>query len=190
MEHPLLQTVRKPDDVLDLGPVGIDAVRALVGRLGDAAWDRLDAGKENDFFCFHDTKHIIFRFVHGNRDARDVYDTPAWPIWRHVLQPLMDDVAARYGFVRPVFPKVMLARLAAGQRIDRHTDGAGSNLQTHKIHVPLSTNPDVVFEVGEGTFRLAEGRAYEVNNLVPHAVRNGGETDRVHLIFEVCDAGG
>ena len=32
------------------------------------------------------------------------------------------------------------------------------------------------------------GEAVEVNNLGPHWVRNDGDTDRVHLIFEYYDA--
>ncbi len=54
---------------------------------------------------------------------------------------VMAQAAAPYGCAEPVYPKAMLARLAAGHRIDRHMDGEGSHPLTHRIQVPLQTNP-------------------------------------------------
>jgi hypothetical protein len=34
---------------------------------------------------------------------------------------------------------------------------------------------------------FAEGEAVEVNNMGPHAVRNEGTSERIHLIFEYYD---
>ncbi len=82
----------------------------------------------------------------------------------------------------------MLARLLAGQEIDRHVDGTGSNLLTHETHVPLQTNPDALFTIEDDTRHLAYGNAYEVNNIVRHAAVNRGAEHRVHLIFEHFDA--
>ncbi|WP_264944744.1 aspartyl/asparaginyl beta-hydroxylase domain-containing protein [Sphingomonas canadensis] len=100
----------------------------------------------------------------------------------------MEQAIVPYRFRRPQFPKAMLARLRAHGVIERHVDGAGSNLRTHKIHVPLITNPKVVTTLGDREFHLEAGRAYEVNNVAPHAVRNDGDADRIHFIFEVFDA--
>lgn len=179
--------VAKPDDFRDLGPVDVGALRTLVERISDQAWARFDEGKENDYFCFHHTKHIVFRFIHQNRDPADFYDTPAWAVWSPILMPVMHDVVRVYGFSAPVFPKAMLARLEAGQKIDRHVDGKGSHLLTHKIHVPLATNPDATMVVNDRALHMELGRAYEVNNIAPHSVHNDGSTDRIHLIFEVCE---
>lgn len=177
--------VVKPDDVRDLGSVEIGALRKLVERVSDPAWAHLDEGKENDFFCFHHTKHIIFRFIPSNRDPAEAYATPAWAIWQPFLMPIMNEVTRHYDYPDPAIPKAMLARLEAGQIIDRHVDGAGSNLVTHKIHVPIITNPGALFIVNDQAFHLEAGRAYEVNNIVPHAAQNDGDEDRIHLIFEI-----
>ncbi len=99
----------------------------------------------------------------------------------------MDQVARHYDYSHPAYPKVMLARLAAGYSIDRHKDVARSNLYTHKIHIPLVTNPQVKFMVDNSVHFLMEGKAYEVNNIVSHAVDNSGKIDRIHFIFEVFD---
>ena len=78
----------------------------------------------------------------------------------------------------------MLAKLIHGYKIDAHIDAAPRNRQIHKIHIPISTNPDVIVTIGGEEFYLEEGYAYEVNNIVRHKVVNNGNTDRIHFIFE------
>jgi hypothetical protein len=179
--------VKKPGAVQRLGPVPIDRLTRIASRLTDEAWANEDAVKENDFVVFHHTQHLIFRFIRGNRDPEDFYTNPAWDVWKNELEPVMESAIESYGFAKPVFAKAMLARLKAGHEIDRHRDGAGSNLRCHKIHVPLVTNPQATFQVGEEFYHLEPGYAWEVNNIKPHGARNLGEIDRVHFIFEVFD---
>jgi hypothetical protein len=183
----VLPFVEKPKSVRDLGPVDPAALRDQVVRVSEQSWALEDGRKENDFEMFHHTRHIVFRFTPSNRDPLDYYDTPAWQVWQPLLQPLLDAAILPYGFAQPEFPKAMLARLEAGQVIDSHVDGAGSNLRTHKIHVPLITNPGALFMSRDEGFHLAYGRAWEVNNIAPHGGVNRGEADRIHLIFEVFD---
>ncbi|MCY4600503.1 MAG: aspartyl/asparaginyl beta-hydroxylase domain-containing protein [Acidobacteria bacterium] len=161
-----------------------------MARLSERVWVQEDATKENDFRCFHHTRHVIFRFIACNRDPRRFYSRPSWAVWERMLLPVIAKAAAPYEFVAPVYPKVMLARLEAGHRIDLHVDGEGSHPLTHKVHVPLETNPAAVLQVDGADFHLAAGRAFEVNNLVPHGAFNGGASDRIHLIFEVFEGAG
>lgn len=179
--------VSKPHTVRELRPVDVVRLKALVSRISEDVWALEDAGKENAFACFHHTRHIIFRFIDGGRDHRVWYDRPVWQAWQSQILPVLHAAVQPYGFRQPVFPKVMLARLAAGYGIDRHVDGAGPNLHTHKIHVPLQTSEGAIFSVGDDHCHLREGVAYEVNNIRPHAAMNGGTTDRIHLIFEVFE---
>ena len=62
-----LPKVEKPATVLDLGAVDVQALRARVERLSEKAWDLNNAHKWNDFDCFDHTRHVIFRFIHGNQ---------------------------------------------------------------------------------------------------------------------------
>jgi Aspartyl/Asparaginyl beta-hydroxylase len=187
-DEPLPPRVRLPQPIRDLGPVDIAALLKQVSVLSELAWTREDEAKENKFEVFGHTQHMVFRFSEDSRDPRRFHDNPAWHIWRPVLMPVIEQAIAPYGFRQPVFPKAMLARLAARGVIDRHVDSAQTNLRTHKIHVPLVTNPGVTMSLGDSEHHLALGRAYEVNNVIFHGVRNDGETDRIHFIFEVFDA--
>ncbi len=179
--------VIKPEFIRPLGSIDISPIKNVISRTTDRVWNLENEQKENKFDCFHDTRHIVFRFIEGMRDHRRFYSNPNWHVWQSRLQPMMSRAIAPYGIRQPEFPKVMLARLAAGSAIDRHVDGAGSNLYTHKIHIPIQSNPGAKIIINDQAFHLEEGEAYEVNNLAPHSVENRGDADRIHLIFEVFD---
>lgn len=132
--------------------------------------------------------HMIFRFSDKSVAGAFYWDLSRWAAWRDDLLPLMQQVVAPLGYVRPFFPRVMLARLQPGALIPPHVDGDPSKHQAHKIHVPLTTNADCWFLVGERRWHFEPGRAYEVNNGDYHGVANSGDSDRVHLIFECLDA--
>ena len=183
----MLPAVTLPDAFRDLGPVDCAKLAAMAARVSEATWQNEDEYKENKFGVFHHTRHIVFRFIPRNQEPTDFYAEPAWDAWKPLLLPIMEQATRPYGFAQPEYPKAMLARLAAGAEINRHKDGAGSNLLTHKIHVPLQTNPDALFFAGDETRHLEMGHAYEVNNVTEHGVTNDGSQDRVHFIFEVFD---
>lgn len=192
MENPIdqIKRVKKPKSVHDLGAVDIERLVAAVKAMPEPFWEHEDSAKENAFRCFHHTLHIIFRFVLKQDDPRNYHSKALWPVWRSLLMPAIEQAIAPYGFVEPLFPKVMLARLVAHGHIDRHRDGAGTNLYTHKIHIPLITNDGALFEAGGELVHLERGRAYEVNNIDRHAAQNDGDEDRIHLIFEVFEGAG
>jgi len=183
-----LARVALPRTVRDLGPVDVTPIQAVLDRLSERYWDVEDAGKENAFAVFHSTRHVILRFLADADDATSSYDRPAWAVLGPVIEPVLRSVVVPYGMRDPRFPKVMLAGLAPRSVIDRHRDIAAANLVTHKIHIPLSSHPDVRFEVAGEWCHLAVGRAYEVNNVRPHGADNPSDVARVHLIFEVYDA--
>jgi hypothetical protein len=186
--EPLPPRVRLPRPIRDLGPVDVRVLQQQVALLSEEAWAREDEAKENKFEVFGETQHLVFSFIEDDRDPRRFHENPAWHIWRALLMPVIEQAIAPYGFRAPLFPKAMLARLRAHGVIDRHHDSAQANLRTHKIHVPLATNPGAVMSLGDSEHHLVVGRAYEVNNVIAHGVRNDGDADRIHFIFEVFDS--
>lgn len=80
--------------------------------------------------------------------------------------------------------RAILARLPAGAKIRRHVDSDPSFGASHRIHVPLRTNPGVQFTVGNTLIATEVGLPFELNNALPHMVVNTGDSDRVHLIFD------
>jgi hypothetical protein len=71
-----------------------------------------------------------------------------------------------------------------GDYVQHHTDTLPEGWLA-RIHVPLVTNPEAWFIIGGKEHHLDVGMSYRVNPAVPHAVRNAGETSRIHLMFDV-----
>jgi hypothetical protein len=178
---------RKTTSIRPLGPVDITALRAAVLAIPEALWDAENADKPNRFEALDLTRHIVFRFVDDTRDWRRSHDRALWADWRALMSPVLQQATRPYGYAHAEFPRVMLARMAPGGVIKPHVDANPAAKWPHKIHVPLLTNPQVRFLVGENVYHFPEGEAVEVNNLGIHAVRNDGATDRIHLIFEYFD---
>ena len=178
---------RKTTTIRQLGRVDITRLREAVLALPESVWDAEDAGKPNRFGALDATRHIIFRFVSNFRDWRQSYEKPLWQEWKPLLEPVLAEATAPYGYAHAAFPRVMLARMAPGGVIHPHRDENPAAKWPHKIHVPLQTNEDVTFYVDGVGHKFAEGEAVEVNNMGVHAVENRGAADRIHLIFEYYD---
>ena len=191
---------RKTTSLRPLGKVDIAQLREAVLVVPEAVWDAENQNKPNRRYeavgavgapvsgrVWNKKRHIIFRFITSNQDWRESADWPLWQEWRERLLPVMEQATRPYGYVRAAYPRVMLARLASGGEILPHMDNNPAAQWPHKIHVPLQTNPQVGFRIGDTTYHLPEGEALEVNNLGIHAVRNDGTADRIHLIFEYYD---
>jgi hypothetical protein len=179
---------RKTTSVRKLGAVDIAALQAAVLAIPIDVWDAENARKPNKFEVLDELRHIVFRFVDSPQDWRRSHDLAAWADWRGLLEPVLAQAVRDYGYARGVFPRVMLAKMAPGGMIHPHIDANLAAKWPHKIHVPVSTNPEVVCFFGGVERHFPVGEAVEVNNLERHWVRNGGDTDRVHLVFEYYDA--
>ena len=180
--------LRKTTGIRQLGAVQINALQAAVAAIPEAVWNAENANKPNRFEVLDATRHIVFRFIDSPRDWRSSHDRAAWPAWRDLLEPVLAQAVRAYGYARGVFPRVMLARMPPGGVIHPHIDANPAAKWPHKIHVPMSTNPGVVSFFGGKEHHFPPGQAVEVDNLGPHWVRNNGDSDRVHLIFEYYDA--
>ena len=178
---------RKTTSIRRLGPVDIAELRAAVLAIPEEVWNAENADKPNRYEALGHTRHIVFRFVSDPDDWRRSYDREAWTQWRALIEPVMEAAVRPFGYARGAYPRIMLARMAAGGVIHPHRDANPSAKWPHKIHVPLQTNDKVTFYVDGAGFHLPVGEAAEVNNMGVHAVANAGDTDRIHLIFEYYD---
>jgi hypothetical protein len=89
-------------------------------------------------------------------------------------------------------------RVTGGGALSRHADitdrSAGiADGRIARIHVPIITNPAVVFrsidlDGGVIEHHMPEGEATYLDVRKPHAATNGGTTDRVHLVIDVASS--
>lgn len=179
---------RKTTSLRPLGKVDVFALREAVLAIPEPVWDFENSSKPNDYRALDRTRHVLFRFVDSTRDWRRSHDRPLWEAWRSRLEPILQRAVAPYGYAHGVFPRVMLARMPSGGEIKPHQDTNVAARWPHKIHVPITTNDKVAFWIDGVAYHLPVGEAFEVNNMAVHAVRNDGDSDRIHLIFEYYDA--
>jgi quercetin dioxygenase-like cupin family protein len=118
------------------------------------------------------------RMVYSDPSATDWVDTP----WLDRSPSLRQAVAT---FRCPV-TSVRLMRLAAGSRIHEHHDhDLMAEAGVARIHVPITTNPGVTFVLNGTAVAMVPGEAWYLRLADPHAVRNEGASDRVHLVLDV-----
>jgi len=80
---------------------------------------------------------------------------------------------------------VRLMRLTPGSAIKEHRDfDLDAEHGTVRIHIPITTNPGVVFELNRVAVTLAPGEAWYLRLTDPHRVANRGPADRVHLVLD------
>jgi hypothetical protein len=78
-----------------------------------------------------------------------------------------------------------LMRLGPGSLIKpHHDDDLRFENGVARIHVPVVTNPDVVFMLNGAQVVLEAGACWYLRLSDTHAVYNGGATDRIHLVID------
>lgn len=80
---------------------------------------------------------------------------------------------------------VRFLRLKASSVIKEHTDlDLGFEDGEVRLHIPVRTNPDVIFMLGGQRIVMHEGECWYANFNLPHSVENRGSTDRIHLVID------
>jgi ribosomal protein S18 acetylase RimI-like enzyme len=80
---------------------------------------------------------------------------------------------------------VRLLRLKAGSIIKEHSDhDLGFDDGEVRLHIPVSTNPEVEFVLNQVRVFMNEGECWYLNVNQPHRVANRGLTDRIHLVVD------
>lgn len=166
-----------------LGPVDIDALRAAVLAQDEAAW-RTQEHRQNNYEVHRQTQSLVLVFCDGPMSDLRVTKEPAWePLAEHAV-PVMHDIIGRFYPKGGTIIRAMAAKLVAGGRITPHIDSHVSFRLSHRIHVPLTTNPRVRFMIDGRPYQFEVGQAYEINNQKTHSVMNGGKEDRITFIFD------
>jgi aspartyl/asparaginyl beta-hydroxylase (cupin superfamily) len=98
--------------------------------------------------------------------------------------PQMHELIARAYPPGGTIIRAMAAKLKAGGRITPHFDAHATFRVSHRIHIPITTNPRVRFMIDGRPYRFEVGHAYEINNQLTHSVMNSGTEDRITFIFD------
>ena len=185
-------------DARRIGVFDIDTLVAGIRALTPEQW-LADDHRQKVFDAHSSTRAIMLigdaDFRHQDPTVHDAYRVFApqlTPLIRHVhayyaqtlrQRTLIDQYGTGY------FVRAILTRLPAGAQIGPHIDEGHSLKRSHRIHIPVITNRDAMFRVGDPTLHMQVGEMWEINNRRIHAVRNDGSEARVHLIMDYVQPG-
>lgn len=112
--------------------------------------------------------------AHAHADFADTELLNRCPAVREVLSVFQCPVGS-----------VRFLKLAPGSKIREHRD---SELTIEsgqmRIHVPIVTNPQVLFFLDADRVEMQSGECWYLNFSLPHWIENHGETDRIHLVID------
>jgi hypothetical protein len=165
-----------------LGPVDHRPLKQAALDLAAEAWLE-GQGRQTHYEVHRQTESVVLVWC-DEEPGIPTHKGGGWPYLADTAVPLMEDIQSRFYERGGRVFRAMVAKLAPEGKIDPHVDQGESFATSHRIHVPLQTNPGVQFKINGRSFHLEEGIAYEVSNLDPHAVANRGLRDRLHFIFD------
>jgi quercetin dioxygenase-like cupin family protein len=97
--------------------------------------------------------------------------------------PYMKSILARFPCEHR---SARLLKLNAGAIIKEHKDaGLCFEQGEARIHVPITTNPQVEFYLDNERIDVKPGECWYMNFNLPHRIANLGDTDRVHLVMDI-----
>jgi hypothetical protein len=81
--------------------------------------------------------------------------------------------------------RAILVNLPSAKSIPPHIDTGKTLLDCRRIHIPIQTNENCFFTVGDDRRNLKLGEIWEINNdKKTHSADNFGDNDRIHLIVD------
>ncbi len=145
----------------------LECLQAVCERSRTEKWDNT-----NPDYKYLDNRWKAVHFYDGGRPTEFM---DRYPEMRAIVDWFKCDI-----------DKMMFYCATPGTRVHPHRDLAG-NLPLGKLrfHIPVFTNPGVEFEVSGAKIRMAEGELWALDTSHVHALRNLGETDRIHLVVQV-----
>ena len=89
-----------------------------------------------------------------------------------------------------VWARSRLMRLNAGCQVTPHVDFNYHWYSRVRIHIPIVTNPNVIFHCGDQQVHMQAGECWIFDSWRRHKVVNSSDQDRVHLVIDTAGSSG
>ena len=96
--------------------------------------------------------------------------------------PYLHQTVASFG---EVVARSRLMRLAPGAQVAEHVDFNYHWVSRVRIHVPIVTDPSVIFYCGDESVHMAVGQSWLFDSWRRHRVINASNLSRVHLVIDL-----
>lgn len=173
------------DTFISHGKIDITPILKIIEE-NNLSWDEY-TDRQNRYGTEHvHTKTIPIIFDKSfNFNHLNIIPTEHYPLFKDEIfkiEELIKQSTNENGKIM----RALLVKLTAGKSISPHVDIVGFSLVIcRRIHIPIQTNDDCFFTVGDDKRNLKLGEVWEINNdKQNHSVDNFGDTDRIHLIVD------
>lgn len=169
--------MKLPGSLFKVLKVDVSELQKEVNELTHEQWIEWEL-RQNKYKVHSATLSYPFYFTEYGEPSKSYnLDTKLWQL----TKPIISEVEKLYNRKAEIS---LLAKLLPFRNITPHTDG-GLFTTTHRIHIPIVTDPRVLFIIGGKKYHMECGYAYEMNNLVEHSVVNPTNIGRVHLMVDL-----
>jgi len=166
-----------------LGKIDAEPLRQVILDLDEDAW-LSNEQRQNNYEVHRQTQSIVLVFCDGPMNDLTVSKENGWDLLADVAVPVMHELIGRGYPAGGTIIRAMAAKLLSRGRINPHFDSHPTFRRSHRIHVPITTNPRVRFIIDGRPYQMKVGEAYEINNQKTHSVMNSGGEDRITFIFD------
>ena len=167
------------------GKINVEPILKIISD-NNLDWDEF-TDRQNRYGSEHlHTKTIPIIFDKSfNFDHLKIIPTNHYSLFENELSELEKVIKNNTGENGKIM-RALLVKLTSGKSIRPHVDVVGFSLVIgRRIHIPIQTNDDCFFTVGDDKRNLKLGELWEINNdKKMHSVENCGDTDRIHLIVD------
>jgi hypothetical protein len=170
-----------------VGQFDISKLKEKVLSLTDADWDEYKKRQDRQSEMYKNirsphegTKTIPLLFNEKFGDFPDKWGF--YSLFEEEINQIKDYLHNYYG--KGNSPRIILANLLAERNILPHVDTGEQLLKCKRHHIPIVTNPLVMFNVGDEKINMIEGDVWEINNANQHYVQNFSDKDRIHIIVD------
>lgn len=182
-----MQKLKKTTDwsILEIKDYQVDKIVKYVQSFKDE-W-LFDTSRQETYKTHKDTQMFPIRFMEYDwnpgspvvvLDKNDIIDLEA----KLQIEAILQDLELEYDSKAV---RIELVKMLAQTSIRPHVDGGDMLYLIRRCHIPLVTHKDVSFTVLNNTVNMKVGKAYEINNGMPHSVINNSNVDRIHLIVDL-----
>lgn len=164
-----------------LRSIDVSSFRKKVKELDENIWKEFTY--RQDTFDVHKKTNTVPLIFSEDFESENVKYRPWFNAFSDDMMNISKVLNEIYGF--GYVTRAILVNLPKGEKIPIHTDSGESLDKCHRVHIPLYSNDQCYFTVGNETVNMKEGDLWEINNTnKPHSVENLGNSDRIHLITD------
>jgi len=171
-------------DLFDLTETQLTTIENLIKEEPESAWI-LETYRQDNYKMHQETGSIILKLQNRNEKHPIAVDNTELISKYSILNELYAKAAEILGFSKYIVPTSLFVKLPAGKQVYKHKDSFEVFKYINRIHVPIITNAECLFTIGEETKSVEKGKATQIDNMAWHSVENKSSVDRVHLIFDI-----